>query len=250
MSVTSFWDASRISDYFGAARPAGRKHRGTDFSHGRGVAIPSPVVGTVTAKLAPASWHGFGHQITITADDGKVWSFAHLNAASPLALQSRVSFAQDIGTEGSTGWTTGPCVHVEIRGGGTYVNPAPFIASMIMSGGVTGTPPATGPAATPAGLDYLKGWNWRGIQEMLKRLYAYTGSIDNDPGVGTWKAMQRFLKANYGYAGAIDGLPGPGTIGALARWLRTRWGYIGNDVPGPIMAAAFNRASVANAAAF
>lgn len=147
-TTSAFWNAARISSPFGAAREAGRKHRGTDFAHARGTAVPSPINGIVTGKLAPSAAHGFGNQVTIRADSGPVYSFAHLGAASPLAIGARVSVDQTIGAEGSTGSTTGPCVHVEVNTG-AFVDPAPFIAADIATPAAPVTVVAIGTIAPP-----------------------------------------------------------------------------------------------------
>lgn len=119
-------------------------------------------------------------------------------------------------------------------------------------------PAPTAPAGTPSPAPApSSGANWllnisdaTGLQKMLRALYGYTNGIDNIFGVGSWAAFQRFLKANWGYNGPIDGVPGPATWAAIARWLRARYGYVGNDIPGPIMRAALQRASNVNRAAF
>ncbi|AYD87370.1 lysin A [Microbacterium phage ValentiniPuff] len=309
-----------VTSLFGDGRAGGRKHRGTDWSHSTtpGTPVPSLLDGVVVGKLSPASWHGFGYQVTIRSTLGGVtvdFSYAHGNAASRFAVGQKVKQGDIVMWEGRTGWTTGSCVHVELFRGGKYVDPLPYVRS-ILANGTTGGGSAGGGIpfnsgvlwvqqslnrlgytprlvedgkrgsatiaqtkryqkakgmkpdgltgrtfsnalradiakldATPDGLQWLKGWNWSGIQEMLKADFGYTGKIDNDPGKGTWEAMQRFLR-KYGYKGKIDGLPGGGTIAALAAWLRARYGYVGNNVPGAVMKAAFARAAVANAKAY
>lgn len=318
--VVNFYSRG-VTDVFGSPRSGGRKHRGTDFSHSTspGTAVPALLGGTVVGKLAPASWHGFGHQVTIRSVLNGVtvdFSYAHGNSPSRFAVGQRVNQGDTVITEGRTGWTNGSCVHIELFRNGAYVDPLPYIRQIIAgaSGGpstggnipysaadkwiqqalnqlgytprlvedgkrgaatiaqikryqaarglvVDGIPgPVTvqalvtdttklaqgGSGGSGGGVNYLNGWAWKGIQAMLKRDFGYSGAIDGQPGAGTWSAMQRFLKAKYGYAGAIDGIPGGGTLAALARWLRARWGYVGNDVPGPVMQAAFKRAEVAN----
>jgi hypothetical protein len=316
-NVVAFYSRG-VSSLFGDGRNGGRRHRGVDFSHSTtpGTWVPSLLDGVVVGKLSPAAWHGFGYQVTIRSVVRGVTidlSYAHGSKASPLSVGQKVSQGQNVITEGKTGSTTGSCVHIEEKRNGVFIDPLPFIRSILAGatsgGGSTGggipfnahdlwvqqslnklgyTPKLVedgkrgtatiaqikrfqgakglakdgipGPKTTAAlnadlaklappasgGLHYLKDWPWSGVQEMLKSDFGYKGKIDGDPGEGTWSAMQRFLKAKYGYAGDIDGLPGGGTISALARWLRARWGYVGNDVPGPVMRAAFARAEAAN----
>ena len=311
------------TDVFGSPRGGGRRHRGVDTSHSTTsgtIEVPALTGGVVVGILAPASWHGFGHQVTIrqALGDGNQWdiSHAHLHARTPLKMGQKVKQFEVVGLEGRTGATTGSCCHTEQqRVGGGFIDPLPEI-KRVAAGTSYGAPAPAGkpttpglvpysdhdkwvqealnqlgynlvvdgrrgtatilaiknyqgkrklqvdgipgpktterlhadlakPATAPGGLNYLKGWDWSGIQKMLRALYGYTSAIDNTPGAGTWKAMQAFLRY-YGYEGPIDGKPGSGTLAAFARWLRSKWGYIGNDVPGPVMKAAFARASAAN----
>lgn len=319
MSAVTDYFSRGITSLFGDGRGGGRRHRGTDFSHGGNRWVPSLLDGVVVGKLSPADWHGFGYQVTIRSTVGGRtydFSYAHGLKASALPMGARVKAGDLIIQEGRSGWTTGACCHVELYTGGQFVDPLPTIRK-IVSGEIGGGSSAGGggipfnahdlwvqqslnklgfgpleedgkrgtatiaavkryqganglvrdgipgsattaelkrdlAAQTPApsGLNYLNGWAWGGIQKMLKSEYGYTGAIDSIPGKGTWVAMQKFLKRHHGYTGAIDGLPGSGSISALAGWLRKRWGYSGNDVPGPVMQAAFARASAENAKAF
>lgn len=316
-----YW-AANPTGRFGDDRGGGRKHRGVDMSHSTRagtVEVPALLGGTVVGILAPASWHGFGHQVTIrTSLGGNPWDFSygHGSQRTPAAMGQNIAQFQSILLEGTTGATSGSCVHVEQqRVGGGFIDPLPEIRRVAAASGGGGAPAAgggipynehdfwvqgmlnqlgynlvrdgkrgtgtiaaikdfqgkrglvkdgiPGPKTTealnaalakpatgsPGGLNFLKGWDWVGVQKMLSRVYGYGGPIDNDPGDGTWKAMQKFLR-NYGYNGDIDGKPGNGTLSAVARWLRAKWGYVGNDQPGPVMQAAFARASQANAVAY
>lgn len=107
--------------------------------------------------------------------------------------------------------------------------------------------PTTQPSAgVPSGL------RWQGIQEMLKRLYGYTGTIDGIAGTGTVSAFQRFLNASNYNAGGVDGVWGPNTAKAAQRWLAARWSYkAGIDgVFGDGTKAAWATAERENAAAY
>lgn len=88
---------------------------------------------------------------------------------------------------------------------------------------------------------------WRGIQDWLRREWAYTAISDGNPGKVTWMALQRFLKAHYGYTQVIDGLPGKYTWEATQRWLKARYGYtqVIDGKPGTYTYAALQRAGAA-----
>jgi peptidoglycan hydrolase-like protein with peptidoglycan-binding domain len=140
-AVTDYWSSKTITSTFGAKRPNGRKHRGTDYHHARGRRVPSPVSGTVVSKLSPATWHGFGYQVSVRLANGIVVSFSHLNGASPLAVGAKVSVNTTLGYEGTTGFTTGPCTHVEVNDNG-FRNPAPYIAAWIAQSTASPSQPA------------------------------------------------------------------------------------------------------------
>ena len=95
-------------------------------------------------ELSPAAWHGFGYQVTIKSADGISYSYAHMNAASNFSVDNNVSAGDIVGYVGTTGATTGPCVHVEYFNG-SYSDPAPHIASI-----VSGPVPAPAPAGNSA----------------------------------------------------------------------------------------------------
>lgn len=191
MTLFEFWNQSHISSRFGAVRDGGaRKHRGTDYAHGRGTPIPSPLAGVVIGKLSPAPSHGFGYQVTVRADNGIVYSFAHMNSASPLPLGSRVSVGTILGVEGSTGATTGPCVHVEVNDGG-FRDPEPYIATL-----------NAGAAAT-AGLGgrgriTVRGVTWAMVQSRIVSHGFSVGAhgIDGIGGTGTDAGLDAFQRAN------------------------------------------------------
>jgi murein DD-endopeptidase MepM/ murein hydrolase activator NlpD len=86
-------------------------HTGTDF------AIPSgtPVHAAASGVVAFVGWGGaYGNLIQINHGDGTETWYAHLSAAT-VQLGTRVEAGTVIGTVGSTGNTTGPHLHFEVR---------------------------------------------------------------------------------------------------------------------------------------
>lgn len=139
-----------LSSPFGEARPGGRTHRGQDYSHStrEGFPVPALMSGLVVGVTTPSTVHGFGYGVTIrsliSVSDGYVdFSYSHGVKASPFKHGSMVSAGDIILLEGLTGFTSGPCVHIEQRnvGGGTgkYVNPLPEIFRQIENGNIAGT---------------------------------------------------------------------------------------------------------------
>lgn len=111
---------SSFVDTWGAPRPGGRLHEGTDIFAPRGTPFLAPVSGVVTTRTGSIA----GLQVELLGDDG-VWYFGtHMDA---FGKTGRVNKGDVIGYVGNTGnaITTPPHVHMEIHphGRGTPVNP-------------------------------------------------------------------------------------------------------------------------------
>lgn len=98
---------SRSDPIYGISKP----HEGMDFSAPDG----TPVYATGKGTVAFAGWkNGYGYMIDIDHGFGYVTRFAHLSAMSVKEGQ-RVERGQEIGAVGSTGKSTGPHLHYEVR---------------------------------------------------------------------------------------------------------------------------------------
>ncbi|HXA29104.1 MAG TPA: M23 family metallopeptidase [Candidatus Angelobacter sp.] len=73
---------------------------------------------------------GYGNYVVIAHPDGFVTLYGHLDTIAVKAGQV-VHQGEIIGQEGSTGWSTGPHVHFEIRHDGQFLDPAPFLAGQL-----------------------------------------------------------------------------------------------------------------------
>lgn len=100
-------------------------HKGTDFGVGMGTSVKASKSGTVTIAAAPCPHNygkqgncgcsgGYGNYVKINHGDGTETLYAHLTSLSVSAGQ-HVSQGQEIGKSGSTGYSTGPHLHFEIR---------------------------------------------------------------------------------------------------------------------------------------
>ncbi|MFE7904264.1 transglycosylase family protein [Streptomyces albogriseolus] len=107
-------------------------HTGVDFPVPTGTPVKSVGAGTVVA----AGWEGsFGYQVVVRHTDGRYSQYAHLSAISVRNGQS-VGAGQRIGRSGSTGNSSGPHLHFEVRTGpgfGSDVDPVAYLRA----GGVT-----------------------------------------------------------------------------------------------------------------
>jgi murein DD-endopeptidase MepM/ murein hydrolase activator NlpD len=75
---------------------------------------------------------GYGNYVVIAHPDGFVTLYGHLDSVAVKAGQV-VHQGEIVGLEGSTGWSTGPHVHFEIRHGGEFLDPAPYLAGQLPS---------------------------------------------------------------------------------------------------------------------
>jgi murein DD-endopeptidase MepM/ murein hydrolase activator NlpD len=91
-------------------------HTGVDFIAGSGTSVKSVGPGTVVS----AGWSGaYGNEVVIQHGDGTYSQYAHLSSLSVSSGQS-VSGGEQIGLSGSTGNSTGPHLHFEIRTSPSY----------------------------------------------------------------------------------------------------------------------------------
>ncbi|MFI9567198.1 transglycosylase family protein [Streptomyces rishiriensis] len=101
-------------------------HTGVDFPVPTGTSVKAVTAGEVVS----AGWGGsFGYQVVIRHADGRYTQYAHLSAISVRDGQS-VSCGQRIGRSGSTGNSTGPHLHFEVRTGpgfGTDIDPLSYL---------------------------------------------------------------------------------------------------------------------------
>ncbi|WP_409468000.1 transglycosylase family protein [Streptomyces sp. HC307] len=101
-------------------------HTGVDFPAATGTSVKAVAAG----RVVTAGWGGsFGYQVVIRHADGRYTQYAHLSAISVKAGQP-VGGGQRIGRVGSTGNSSGPHLHFEVRTGpgfGTDVDPVAYL---------------------------------------------------------------------------------------------------------------------------
>ncbi|MBP3596383.1 MAG: peptidoglycan DD-metalloendopeptidase family protein [Clostridia bacterium] len=115
-----------------------KNHHGVDFArNSKGVVSGLPVLaaksGTVAIskalKRANGTYKSYGEYILINHGDGTMSLYAHMQAGSrKVQAGAWVNQGQQIGNVGSTGNSTGPHLHFEIRSSsGGYLNPSNYL---------------------------------------------------------------------------------------------------------------------------
>jgi murein DD-endopeptidase MepM/ murein hydrolase activator NlpD len=119
------WPATgTLTDRFGFRTKSGRWHNGLDIASPRG----SPVVAADSGFVTFAGWTdvGYGNLVVIDHRNGYETRYAHLQAFFVTAGQS-VAQGTQIGAIGTTGNSSGPHVHFEIRHKGVRKNPEMYL---------------------------------------------------------------------------------------------------------------------------
>lgn len=105
----------------------GRMHRGIDIA----APVGTPVVAAADGVVATSGWDsgGYGNKVDIRHPDGSLTRYAH-NSRLLVRAGQTVRQGQLIAEMGSTGRSTGPHLHFEIRPSGKgAVNPMAFLPS-------------------------------------------------------------------------------------------------------------------------
>lgn len=98
-------------------------HQGVDIAAPRGTPVHAPAEGVVTH----AGWKGdYGNMVELDHGTGYVTRFGHLSQMD-VEVGDRVMKGQIIGEVGSTGRSTGPHLHYEVRYNGTPVDPINYL---------------------------------------------------------------------------------------------------------------------------
>ena len=118
---------TRISSNFGYRNHPTRRrrehHDGIDLASARGNRVLAAEAGTVILS----SWHGgYGQTVIIDHGNGLHTLYAH-NSRNIARVGDRVTRGQHIAYIGSTGVSTGPHLHFEVRVNGRPTNPRPFL---------------------------------------------------------------------------------------------------------------------------
>ena len=140
--VTSSF-GSRLDPFNGE----GAFHTGIDIATNKGEAVRAPADGTV---LKAGMGNGYGREVVIDHGHGVQTIYAHLSGFAVTEGQD-VSRGDILGYVGSSGHSTGPHLHYEVRIHDTPVNPAKYLhAATRQLASTPSTPtPAAAPTSTP-----------------------------------------------------------------------------------------------------
>ena len=106
-------------------------HTGADFGSGgiNGTNIFAVQSGTVITAADGGSWGGgYGNYVVIDHGGGVATLYAHMQNGLSVGVGQFVTQGQVLGRVGSTGWSTGPHLHFEVRVNGTAIDPTRYIS--------------------------------------------------------------------------------------------------------------------------
>ncbi len=119
--------------YFGCPRP-GHLHNGVDFLAPTGTPIHAAEAGQVASVESPGGSGGYGNFVCIQHRPHLATCYAHMSAfAAAMRPGARVKRGQVIGLVGSTGSSSAPHLHLEVRRGpaacsACAVDPLPLLS--------------------------------------------------------------------------------------------------------------------------
>ena len=124
-STPSIWPASGdVSSPYGLRWGGSDYHPGIDIANDCG----TPIVATADGVVTDAGWNsgGYGNMVDIEHGNGYMTRYAHAESVVVSPGQT-VKRGQIIAYMGSTGYSTGPHLHYEVRVNGKAVNPAGYL---------------------------------------------------------------------------------------------------------------------------
>lgn len=115
----------------------GTTHKGIDIAQNSGAAVVASRSGSVIravsscthnyGKSSNCCGNGYGNHVIIMHDDGTYSTLYGHMASIVVSVGNYVNKGQTIGYVGSTGHSTGPHLHFEVRKNGTAVNPSSYL---------------------------------------------------------------------------------------------------------------------------
>ena len=124
-TTPAIWPARGV-----VSSPYGLRWNGSDFHPGIDIAndMGTPILATADGVVRVAGWNdgGYGNMVDIDHGNGIMTRYGHAMQVAVTAGQ-HVRRGQVIAYMGSTGFSTGPHVHYEVRINGQAVNPSAYL---------------------------------------------------------------------------------------------------------------------------
>jgi peptidoglycan hydrolase-like protein with peptidoglycan-binding domain len=117
-----------IGDRFGAPRKGGRTHTGIDFPVAAGTRVGAAGVGVT--EFAGWNTGGYGNLVVVRHRLGYTTWYAHLSSITTWVGES-VTGGTRLGYVGSTGHSTGPHLHFELRRNAVPIDPMPYLLQAV-----------------------------------------------------------------------------------------------------------------------
>ena len=114
-----------ITTSYGERGLNGKPHTGLDIA----APMNTPVLAALSGTVIRAGWdrYGYGNLVVIRGNDKREYWYAH-NASLTVKVGQKVSQGQLISRVGSTGFSSGPHLHFEIRSSrSAVINPMAFL---------------------------------------------------------------------------------------------------------------------------
>jgi murein DD-endopeptidase MepM/ murein hydrolase activator NlpD len=120
----------RVAGFFGVMRKVSPlPSKGLDLAAPPGTPVRAAVAGIVTAAGPLAENNGRYGTTVVIASGATETLYAHL-ASTTVQPGARIAAGQLIGTVGTTGFSTGPHLHFQVRQHGVPIDPAPMLADL------------------------------------------------------------------------------------------------------------------------
>lgn len=120
------------------------------------VPLGTPVLAADAGLVVKAAWDtsGYGNHVRIQHSDGYMTVYGHLSVID-VKVGDRVNAGDVVGRSGSTGYSTGPHLHFEVRKDGVPIDPEPLLTS------AAPTQPEQKPSVAGEFVIVRPGWNLR-----------------------------------------------------------------------------------------
>ena len=140
-----------ITSSYGAQRSDGSIHKGVDIAMPEGTPVYAVAAGKVIKSQTGSGARSYGEYIEIQHSSEYTTLYAHLKSNSRrVRVGDTVTAGQQIGEVGSTGLSSGPHLHFEVRKNGVKINPESVLPEDLIGGQkVTGKQESTTANSVP-----------------------------------------------------------------------------------------------------